>query len=437
MSTLPPPPHSTSHPGNPTSPVAGRRFGLSWAPGPPWRSRDDRVFGGLAGGVAEWMGVSSVITRAAFAFLIVVTGIGPILYVVAAVVLPVADRSVPEADRRARLPARSHWRSIAVALLVAIAATVLLAAVDSWFRGHLALLATIVVTALALVWSRLDDDRRAFWQLQLARVPGDAESAEAQRIPLPSTGRLLVGTLLLVVGTLWALSGTDPNSVIPVLCAIGITIGGISLITGPWVSALWRDLVEERSERIRSEERSEVAAQLHDSVLQTLALIQRHPETTRPVAQLARQQERSLRAWLFAFEGTDGPDAGHDRFGDGLRAAANGVEDRFGLPVELVVVGDVAADVRTQALVAAAREAMANAAAHSTADQVAVFAEVTDQAVSVFVRDRGTGFRVDEIPPDRQGVRESIVARLARNGGLATVTSAPGEGTEVALELPR
>lgn len=409
-----------------------RRFGMDVARGAPWRSRDDRVLTGLAGGIAEWLGVSSVIVRPVVAFLVVLTGIGPLLYVMASAVLPVASRAVPAHERLVRLPQGPSLRRAGIALGVALAATVLLQAVGTWLGGDLGVPAALAATGVALLWSRTDVERREFWRSRLVRLPGDpvAHAADHVTIPMPSARRILLGALLLTAGTTWVLGATDPDALVPVLAGVGFTVGGVALVAGPWMATLWRDLSDERRARIRTEERAEVAAQLHDSVLQTLALIQRHPETTRAVAQLARQQERSLRTWLFEAEASGS-------FADQLRSAAHQVEDRSGVPVELVVVGDLPTDVRTEALTAATREAMANAAAHSGAAAISVFAEITDDATTVFVRDRGAGFELPDVPADRRGVRESIVARMDRHGGRATVSSTPGEGTEVALELPR
>jgi signal transduction histidine kinase len=68
---------------------------------------------------------------------------------------------------------------------------------------------------------------------------------------------------------------------------------------------------------------------------------------------------------------------------------------------------------------------------------VAVFAEVEPGEVSLFVRDRGCGFDPETVPDDRKGLAESVHARMARRGGSATVRSAPGQGTEVSLRMPR
>jgi signal transduction histidine kinase len=191
------------------------------------------------------------------------------------------------------------------------------------------------------------------------------------------------------------------------------------------------DLGEERSERIRQEERAEVAAHLHDSVLQTLALIQRSEDPAR-MAILARHQETELRDWLYGTAPLDGADL----VSTALKQAAKRVEGDFQIPVDVVSVGDVAVDERTRAVVAAASEAMVNAAKHSGADRMSLFVEVgEDSALEVYVTDQGKGFDIGSIPPDRKGISESIRSRMEKVGGVAQIESEPGEGTEVLLRL--
>ena len=215
------------------------------------------------------------------------------------------------------------------------------------------------------------------------------------------------------------------------LLAPGAVAGGLLLIAGPW---LWRLAVErdaERAARIRSEERSDVAARVHDSVLQTLALIQRHSDEPRRVASLARRQEREIRGWLYADRplGDDGSSVVA-----ALSSAAADVEDVFGVRIELASSGDAEAD---GAIVLAAREAMTNAAKFASVEEIDVYAEVTENEIAVFVRDRGVGFDPAAVPEDRHGIAESIRGRLERAGGSASVVSTPGEGTEVELRIPR
>jgi signal transduction histidine kinase len=197
-----------------------------------------------------------------------------------------------------------------------------------------------------------------------------------------------------------------------------------------------QDLSAERRERIRAQERAEVAAHVHDSVLHTLTLIQRHADDPREVAKLARAQERELRAWLYRPEG-DGRDDVPSTLAEAVRLAAAEVEDAHGVPVEVVCVGDCPLDERLGAQIQAAREAMVNAAKYGGDEPVQVYAEVEEQRVFVSVRDRGPGFDLDSVPDDRMGVRESIIGRMKRNGGEARLRPAPGGGTEVELEMER
>jgi signal transduction histidine kinase len=217
-----------------------------------------------------------------------------------------------------------------------------------------------------------------------------------------------------------------------VVLAAAATIAGLGLILYPWVGGLLRDLGEERRERIRSEERAEVAAHVHDSVLQTLALIQRNADKPRELVALARRQERELRSWLY---GDRARDAGATLASE-MSAMAVEVEERHDIEVDVVTVGDCPLDAHVNALVQSAREAAVNAAKHSGATEVSVYVEVEPDKVSVFVRDRGKGFDPSVVPAHRKGISESIEARMARHGGTTQVTSSDGEGTEVALEIP-
>jgi signal transduction histidine kinase len=247
----------------------------------------------------------------------------------------------------------------------------------------------------------------------------------------PISPRAYPGLALAGLGVVLLLQGAGGTTT---LLPPGAVAGALLLIAGPW---LWRLALErdaERSARIRTEERADVAARVHDSVLQTLALIQRHSGEPRRVAALARRQERELRGWLYE----DRP-LGDERASlvAALSAAAADVEELHGVRVELASAGDCPVDDGAGALVLAAREAMTNAAKFADVDEIDVYAEVTDDAVSVFVRDRGAGFDRAAVPADRRGLADSIEGRLARAGGSATISSAPGQGTEVELRLPR
>jgi len=206
---------------------------------------------------------------------------------------------------------------------------------------------------------------------------------------------------------------------------------GVLVAFGPWVRRLVVDLAGERNERVRQEERAEMAAHLHDSVLQTLALIQRSDDPAK-MTMLARHQETELRDWLYGATPLDGVDL----TSTALRRAAFKVEEDHGVPVDVVTVGDHPLDEPTKALVGAATEAMVNAAKHSGAPRVSLYFESTEDELSVYVTDQGKGFDPSGVGPDRKGIANSIQKRVQRAGGDVTIISEPGEGTELVMSLP-
>ena len=343
---------------------------------------DERVLAGVCAGIAQALGVDVTLVRVVFALLALAGGAGIVLYLA----LWMWSRSD-----------RAWW---AVVLLL-FAGALVLGAVGVSDKAVIGIV--LVAGGLALAWRRTGSFR--------------------PEAPLSLGGVAIagLGAVILLQG------GSAPSSVL----APGAVAGALLLIAGPW---LWRLALErdaERSTRIRTEERADVATRVHDSVLQTLALIQRHADEPRRVASLARRQERELRGWLYA----DQP-VGDDTSSllAALSAVAADVEELYGVRVEIASAGDAPLD---NALVLAAREAMANAAKFAGVEEIDVYAEVTDDELAVFVRDRGAGFDPAAIPEGRHGVRESIKGRLERAGGTAVVTSAPDAGTEVELRVPR
>ncbi len=275
-----------------------------------------------------------------------------------------------------------------------------------------------ILGGAAIAWMQLDETRRA----------GLVDKTKADQAG--GWARLAAGLALVVAGVLVMVSGSGSweQTWLALLASVAV-LGGVALVLLPWGLKFWRDLEAERAGRVRATERAEIAAHLHDSVLQTLALIQRRAANEHDVIRLARAQERELRGWLYR-------DAGKEsgQLSEGIKAAAAEVEDALGHAVEVVSVGDCAMTPRHEALVQAAREAMLNAARHG-GGAVSVYLEVTDAAAEVFVKDRGPGFDPDSVPPDRLGVRESIIGRMTRHGGTAAIISSP-DGTEVRLRLP-
>jgi signal transduction histidine kinase len=409
----------------------------SSAPGRATRSLDDRFLGGVAAGLAAHLGVEVILVRAAFLLATLLGGFGLVLYAALWIVLPAQAHlqeqapGLDAATRQGKRPGRAR-RLQDVGPLVALAAFLIGLAVlaNHWIGGSFLFWPILVGgVGLALLWWQADEAQRERWADTSGRV--DLVGAVVGRGGAASWARLAAGVLLLLLALGIFAVQTGPAGVArDVLLAGALGVVGLALTVGPWLFRLSGDLSEERAARIRSQERADVAAHLHDSVLQTLALIQKHSDDSRAVATLARAQERDLRSWLYAEESHP-----ETALVGALKAAAAEVEDAHGVPIEVVTVGDVAVTERLRPLVLAAREAMVNAAKHSGAEKVDVFAECGDTRVEVFVRDRGRGFDEQSVPDDRLGVRNSIIDRMQRHGGTAQIRTAAGDGTEVRLSM--
>jgi len=367
------------------------------------------MLAGVAGGLADSFGVPDAYVRAAFVSLAAVWGLGALVYLALWVVT--FDR-VDDVEVDLVAPRRAAGLAIAFLGLI-----LLFGVIGLWPNPALVL----TISALSFGTAALADGSRV----------GPLTALLDSDVEKPSRARLLIGGLLLVVG-LYFLGSTVGRlfEVGAVLLAIAITGLGIAVGFGPWVRRLLSDLGEERKERIRQEERAEVAAHLHDSVLQTLALIQRSEDPTR-MALLARHQETELRDWLY---GT-APLAGVDMVSTALKQIAAKVEEDHGVRVELVTVGDHVLDESSRALTAAATEALVNAAKHSGASPVSLFFEAEDGWLSIYVTDQGKGFDVTAIPSDRRGIAQSIRSRMEKVGGSAEISSQPGDGAEVVVRV--
>ena len=277
-----------------------------------------------------------------------------------------------------------------------------------------------VAGGAVLAWSQLDDAERGRWLV--ADRGTDGRRAGLVRlgigIALASVGVVVLATQGRGLAGLWDVG----------IAAVAV-LAGAALIAAPWGVRLWGDLRAEQAQRIRETERADIAAHLHDSVLQTLALIQRKAGDPAEVIRLARAQERELRGWLYA-----GPRGSQASLASAVTEVAHEVEDLHGIPIELVVTGDRPLDSGGSALVRALREALLNAVRHGAAP-VSAYVEVGSESVEAFVRDHGSGFDLDAVPQDRFGVRESILGRMSRHGGSAALRRLE-HGTEVSLSLP-
>jgi len=385
-----------------------------------YRSTGDRWIAGVCGGIAEHLGVSSGLVRV----IAVIAGVaGPGLFVYGffwAMTRP--DTAAPGGPASTVAPRRELHRN--QILLIAGAAVLVLglgwAGPLEQVGRHLGFVVPVVAVAAGafLAWSQLDDTERGRWV------------ARSRRGKVLTVARPLIGLALTMTGVVaMATQGRGFDVVWSTALAAFAVLVGASVIAAPWVVRMWQGLQHEQTERIRATERADIAAHLHDSVLQTLALIQRRADDPATVVRLARSQERELRTWLYADES-----ASADSLATAVASVAHEVEDEHGVPIDLVITGDRPLDPGGEALVKASREAMLNAVRHGLAP-VSTYVEIGPLGVEAFVRDHGEGFDLDGVADDRLGVRASILARMARHGGAARIRRLE-HGTEVELTLP-
>jgi len=386
------------------------------------RPAQGRYVGGVCAGLAEHLGLNVRQVRLAFVLACFAGGAGVAAYLFLWALTPqsLAGAAAPATqDLGEDRSARESLRNLVVGLGLLVAGGVLFAQ-QRGANLRLGVLLPLLTVAggAVLAWSQLDDAERDRW---LAR------SGEGRRAGLV---RLGIGIALATVGVVvLATQGRGLVGLWDVGIAAVAVLAGAALIAAPWGVRLWGDLRVEQAQRIRETERADIAAHLHDSVLQTLALIQRKAGDPAEVVRLARAQERELRGWLYA-----GPRGSQASLASAVTEVAHEVEDLHGIPIELVITGDRPLDVAGTALVRALREALLNAVRHG-APPVSVYVEVGPAVVEAFVRDHGPGFDLSAVPPDRFGVRESILGRMTRQGGSAGVRRLE-HGTEISLSLP-
>lgn len=389
----------------------------------------------MCGGLSDWTGRPASLFRCVFVALAVLGGSGLALYVLGWLFIP---RSGSSSSIGRRAAGDREALGYAVAFATGLAG--LLLAFDALglsFASNLVWPNWIAAAGLVVIWRVADDDEKADIRELVEQAPiVGVSSTHSKRA---TAVRIASGGVLVIVGLTGLVATRHPTfATFRALCAAAAVILGFLIAFGPWWLRLARDLADERRERVRSQERADMAAHVHDSVLQTLALIQRSAANPAEVTRLARVQERELRAWLFDGRSPGSFDAETvHTIGEGVSAVQLEVEDQHRISVESVVVGDCPLDDDLRALLAAGREAVVNAAKWSGANSVSIYVEVEPSRVSMYVRDRGAGFDADAVDGSRRGIAESIRARMERHGGTSEIRSEPGEGTEVELVLPR
>jgi signal transduction histidine kinase len=387
------------------------------APVPLRRDPGHGYVAGVCAGFAARLGIDPLLIRIGFVLTLAAGGVGIPLYVIGWAFIPAEGPERPVVARL--LSRRDTWLVAAGMGCLTLSAVLLLRNWGLWFGDRITWPAVVTAAGGALIWR------------QSQTAADDAAEPDRPALPRDAVNRAGVGAALVIGGALLFLSLNDSlASARDVILPIAVVLVAFTIILAPWWVRLVRGLAAERSARIRSQERAEVAAHLHDSVLQTLALVQKRADDPREVAALARRQERELRAWL-----NNTRPAGTATLAGALEGAAAEVEADHHVPIEVVTVGDGPLDERAAALVAAAREALVNASKFAGPEPISLYAEVEGGRAEVFVRDRGPGFEPESAPADRRGVRDSIIGRMERHGGRATVHSTPGSGTEVELVL--
>ncbi|MDO5502583.1 MAG: PspC domain-containing protein [Actinomycetia bacterium] len=421
------------------------------------RPTDDRLLAGVARGVAEHLGVDVLIVRIAFVALTAASGAGLVVYLFLWALTPIddgesiavpmrTDPAVPLAapterpaagttaepgggpalvrGASAAAPSRSGssiprgaWL-LAVGMLILVAGAIVALQRSGRDIGAGTLLPILLIAIGAMVaWAQLDASQRGRW----STVSGWGGWGIA---------RLVLGIAIVVLGLLaFVTRGQSAGQLWDVALATVSVLLGTAIICAPFAVRLWSDFRREQDARVRETERADIAAHLHDGVLQTLALIQRGADDPGYVTSLARKQERELRGWLYG--GAESPD---QTLGGAVAAAAAEVEDLHAVAIEVVVTGDRPLDDGGRALVRAMREALLNAVRHGS-PPVSAYVEIGPSAVEAFVRDHGAGFDPDAVPSDRLGVKESILGRMKRHGGSAQVRRRD-PGTEVILTMP-
>ena len=391
------------------------------------------MLGGVCGAVSSATGIDVTWVRIGFVLLAIASGVMVFVYAMAWLLIPM-EGETGNIYSRAVSDRRGIRLVVAVLVPLLIAVQLITSTLHVPFVGFIGWPTFLAIGVIILIWRNANENEKAFIDNDVVPLFGADTHGQGRHWLI---ARVLVGAIVGACGIALLVMGHTTVAALRPVGGAALVVAASVIIFGPWWLSLVRDLIAERQARALAEERAQMAAHVHDSVLQTLALIQRSADDPQNVVRLARAQERELRAWLF--EGRPPGAIGEDAtmLGEGVGLLQRQVEADHGIAVQVVMVGDCELDEALRALLDAAREATVNAAKWSGVDQVSLYAEVEADTVMLYVRDRGCGFDPAAVPDDRQGIAQSIQARMARFGGTAVVRSALGEGAEVQLSMPR
>lgn len=378
------------------------------------------LMGGVCAGIATHLGVNVWLVRAIFVGLLCLNGVGALAYALAIALIPAGNPASSQLAAPTRLAAQLNQlqskdgRDQATTIFSGVVLLALAAILVAWSRGWLESNAyvplLIIGCGAALAWSQAEE------VMHTPRSMG-------------ALARLVAGLALSVLGVLiWLSDHTDMSGMLIGAFAALVMLSVVALVLAPLWLGVIRQLSQTQAAQARASERADIAAHLHDSVLQTLTLLRAQADDPQRVAALALSQERELRAWLY---GDNHPT--NENLRSEVESVSREIEQLYGVPVDSVIVGDTPATAKTRVLTSALREALANAVRHGK-PPISLYVEVSGQEVEAYVRDHGAGFDLEAINPDRHGVRDSIIGRMQRHGGSATIR-AREPGTEVCLRL--
>ncbi len=401
---------------------------------PMMRSTTGALLGGVCAGVAVRLGLRERTVRLLFVVTCLFYGLGILFY--AAAWLFVARWGEDVSIARRLTHSRRESNMVLLGLLVTLLMLLSLGTFARHGAGIVVWPVLLSTVALIAIWMGSSRDEKSHLEELAGAVPvlGAASAHGWRALAL----RVVPGIFFAILGLrLLSRIGGVVGAAVPAFLGGAVLTLGVAILLAPWWLDNVRALTSERRDRIRAEERAKIAAHVHDSVLQTLTLIEKSANNPSDVVRLARSQERELRQWLFAPENAGKREDADGSFAQQLRHIESDVENDYGVTVELVIVGDCPGDTRVAAMSAATREAAINAAKWARVTRISIFGEVEPASLSVYIRDTGIGFDPSQVADDRQGINQSIMGRMRSFGGDAQIRSRPGSGTEVHLTLNR